>query len=64
MCVCVHVQMCMCSLNHTCDGLNENNSHRFINLDSSMSIGGTIWEGLGCVALLEEVCHQGMVLRS
>ena len=27
-------------------------------------VGGTVWEGLGGVALLEEVCHWGQALYS
>lgn len=28
-----------------------------------LPIGGTIWEGLGGVALLGEVCHRGWALK-
>lgn len=34
-----------------CDGLKENGSHRFIYLNSGSPVDGTIWEGLGDVAL-------------
>ena len=36
----------------TCTGLN-----------SWSSVGRTDWEGLGGMAMLEEVCHQGQALR-
>jgi hypothetical protein len=39
--------------------LNENGPHRFIYLSAWSSVGGTLWEGLVGVALLEEVCHWG-----
>lgn len=38
-----------------CGGLKRNGSH----LTIWSSVGGTIWEGLGGVASLEEVCHLG-----
>jgi hypothetical protein len=40
-----------------CGGLNENSLHRFMNLNIWFLDGGTVWEGLGGMALLEEVCH-------
>ena len=39
-------------------GLNENVLHRLICLNIWSLVGGTIWEGLGGVALLQEVYHQ------
>ena len=41
----------------TCGGLNENGPCRFIYLNAWFPVDGTVWEGLGGVALLEEVCH-------
>lgn len=39
-------------------GLSENGPLRFIHLSIwSLVDEGTVWEGLGGVALLEEVCH-------
>ena len=32
--------------------------HRLFYLDAFSTVGGTIWEGLGGVALLEGVCHS------
>ena len=32
-------------------------------LNARSTVGGTVWEGLGGVALLEEVCHWGQALR-
>jgi hypothetical protein len=37
--------------------------HRLICLNTWSSIGGIVWEGLGGVDLLEEVCHWGWALR-
>jgi hypothetical protein len=39
-----------------------NGSHRLIYLNTCPPVGGTVWEGLGGVALLEEVCHWGWAL--
>jgi hypothetical protein len=38
-----------------CGGLNENGSLKLMGVNSGLSIGGRVWEGLGGVALLEEV---------
>ena len=38
-------------------GMNEDEQHRLINPYSWSSAGGTVWEGLGGVVLLEEVSH-------
>ena len=40
-----------------CGGLNDSGPHRLKYLDVWSLLGGTIWEGLWSVALLEEVCH-------
>jgi hypothetical protein len=40
-------------------GLNENGPYMLSYLNSWSSVGWTIWEGLGGMALLEEVCHWG-----
>jgi hypothetical protein len=42
---------------HICGGFNENGSHRLICLKAGSPGSGTVWEGLGGVASLEEVCH-------
>ena len=38
-------------------GLNENDPHRLIYLNAWSPVGGTIWKGLGGVALLEKMCQ-------
>ena len=38
-------------------GLNVNDPHGLICLNAWSSVGGTVWEGLKDVALLEEVYH-------
>ena len=59
---------CLCSLgansNGTllsvfwaCEGLHENDPQRLMVLTAWSPFGGTVWDGLGGVALLEEVCH-------
>lgn len=40
-----------------CAGLNMNASHRLIYLNASSPLGRTVWEGLGGVALSEDMCH-------
>lgn len=42
--------VCVISASYMCDDLNEDNSHRIINLDISVTVG--VWEGLGGSALL------------
>ena len=37
-------------------GLNGNGPHKLIYMNAWSPVGGTIWVGLGGVALLEEVC--------
>ena len=44
-------------IQYSCDGLNENGPHRLIYLNAWLRVGRTVWEGIGGVALLEEVCH-------
>ena len=38
-----------------CAGLNEGGFHRFIYWKAWSPVGGTVWEGLGGMDLLEEV---------
>lgn len=40
-------------------GLHENLLHELIDLNTWSLIGGTVWEDLRGVALLEEICHGG-----
>jgi hypothetical protein len=42
-----------------CGALKETGLHRLIYLNACSAVGRTVWEGLGGVALLEEVCHWG-----
>lgn len=42
--------------NHS--GLNKNDPHRFICLNTWSPVAGTIWKGLGGVALMEQICHR------
>lgn len=46
-----------------CDGLNMNGLHRFIHLNSWSSVGGSLWEGLGGIALLKVVRYWGWTVR-
>lgn len=39
--------------------LNGNGPHRFLSLKYLVTADGTVWKGLGGVALLEDLCHQG-----
>lgn len=39
-------------------GLKENGLHRLIYLNAWFPVGGTVWEGLEGVPLLEEVYHK------
>lgn len=47
------VQVC------ACDNLNQNGPHRLMCSDARSKVDGTAWEGLGVVALWEEVCYCG-----
>lgn len=38
-------------------GLNENAPHRLRFLNTQSPIGDTVWDSLGGVALLKDVCH-------
>lgn len=42
-------------LMRVCGGLNENGPQRFMSLNTWSHVGGTVWEELEGVALLEEV---------
>ena len=44
-------------------GPQEKVLHGLGHLNTWSSVGGTIWGGLGGVALLEEGCHWGRALR-
>ena len=37
--------------------VDENSLHSIMHLSVWFPVGGTVWEGLGGVVLLEEVCH-------
>lgn len=43
-----------------CDALNENGSHRLKYFKAWSPVSGIVWEGLGGLALWEEVCHCGV----
>ena len=43
---------------HLCGGSNEKWPPKLICLNTWASVSGTVWEGLGGVALLEEVHHR------
>ena len=43
--------------------MGGNGPHRLVCLNVWSSVDGTVWEGLGGVALLEEACLQRWVLR-
>ena len=43
--------------------MNENEPHGLIDLNVWSSVGGTVWEELEGVALLEEMCQRGKALR-
>lgn len=45
------------------DGLNENSFHKVIYLNTWSTVGGSVWEGLGGVTMLEKVCWGGGALR-
>lgn len=40
-------------------GLNENGINSLLCVKDWYPVGETIWEGLGVMALWEEVCHWG-----
>jgi hypothetical protein len=40
--------------------LNENGSHRLVYLKAYSLVGGTVWEVLRGMGLLEEACHWGL----
>jgi hypothetical protein len=46
-----------------CDVLNKNGPHWLICLNDWSQTGGTVWEGVGNVTLLWEVCHCRQALR-
>ena len=46
-----------------CGGLNENGTHRLIRLNAQSPLGRTVWEGLGGVASLKEMCYWEWALR-
>ena len=41
-----------------CGDLSENGPHRLVRLNAWSLVGGTVWKGLGGVALLEDLCHR------
>lgn len=48
---------------NVCGSLNENGSHRLLYLNAWFTVGGTIWEGLKSVALLDDVTSKHTVFR-
>jgi hypothetical protein len=61
----VHLFCCCFTIFLHCYGsLNKNGLSRQINWNSWSSVDGTIWEGLGSMALLEKMCHWRWALKS
>lgn len=44
-------------------GLSENSPHGLLYLNTCSPVGRAVWEGLGSMALLEEMRHRGQALR-
>ena len=49
----------LCTCYVSCGCLNENSPHGLIYFNALIPVSGTVWKGLGGVALLEEMCHCG-----
>lgn len=45
-----------------CGGLDESGPRKHLCFNIWSAVDGTAWEGLGDVALLEELCHWGWAL--
>ena len=58
-----HANVYECVVHTLCGGYNEKVFHWLTELTAWSPAGGTVWEGLGGMALLEEVCHWRWVLR-
>lgn len=43
--------------------MSENVPCGLIDLNACFPVGGTVWEGLGGIALLDDVCHWVQTLR-
>ena len=54
---------CSCTLLNNCASWNENGPQRLKYLNAWSLVAGTVWEGLGGVAMLEEVWHWRLTLR-
>lgn len=46
-----------------CGDLKDNGFYKLIYLNAWFLVSGTVWEGFGGVALLEEGCHRRWALR-
>lgn len=59
-CLLVHkVSVCLALKNMTCGDFSDNGSSRLLYLNSWSAVGGTTWDELGDMALLEGVCRWG-----
>lgn len=54
---------CSCTLLNNCASWNENGPRRLKYLNAWSLVAGTVWEGLGGVAMLEEVWQWRLSLR-
>lgn len=63
LCLLVHkVSVCLALKNMTCGDFSDNGSSRLLYLNSWSAVGGTTWDELGDMALLEGVCRWGQIL--
>ena len=46
------------------DGWNENCPSKTLIFEYKVTVGGAVWEGIGGMVLLEEVCHWEWALRA